>query len=230
MNAIAKTSNGTAVAAADDFDPFAAYGDSMGGSRIVGTMLKFSKGDYLVGQNGDVLPEGTKLAVNMNELVVGWIKWKDKKPIEQLMGRLVDRFTPPKRDELDSRDETEWEVDKDNKPQDPWQFTNYLIMKVPGADDQDSLFTFVTSSNGGLKAVGMLSKAYSVQKRLWADEMPLVSLGIHKYKHDEYGWIKNPQFKIVGKVAADEFALAMEEEATQAAADAERRADTEIPF
>ncbi|MCK1671072.1 hypothetical protein [Bradyrhizobium sp. 150] len=238
MNALTTNTNGQHVVVADDFDPFAEYANSMGGSRIVGSLLKFSKGDYLVGQNGDIMQEGTQLAVNMNELITGWIKWKDKKPVDTIMGKLFDpetrkSFQPPKRDALGDLDETTWEVDKDGNAQDPWQFTNYLLMKVPGLDDQDALFTFAASGKGSLGAIGKLCDSYSKLRRMrQPGEMPVVKLGVGKYKHDEYGWIKFPTFTIVGWVKAGEFDAALAEEAAQAKADdaARKAADEDIPF
>lgn len=232
MNALTHATN-TAVAAADDFDPFAAYAAAHGGSRIVGSLLKFSKGDYLVGQNGDIMQEGTQLAVNMNELLVGWIKWQDKKPAEQLMGRLADRFVPAKRDALGDTDKSLWETDDDGNPQDPWQFTNYLLMKMPGIDDQDALFTFTASSHGGIGAITKLCDSYSKLRRMRSPgEMPVIKLGVERYQHKKYGWIKNPEFKITGWVSPLEFTAAMEQEQAQAEADkaAREAADKDIPF
>jgi hypothetical protein len=231
MNALTNT-NGNAVAVDQDFDPFAEYANSMGGSRIVGKLLKFNKGDWLVGQNGDMMEPGTQLVANMNELLVGWIKWKDKKPAEQLMGRLTDRFIAPKRSALDELDESQWPENDDGDKQDPWQFTNYLLMKVPGVEDQEALFTFTASSRGGIRAVTDLCMDYAKKRRMRAPgEMPIVQIGIDKYKHDKYGWIKNPTFRIVGWVPGTEFEAAMAEDAAQKAADAERRQlDQDIPF
>jgi hypothetical protein len=237
MNALTQTNN-TTLARADDFDPFAEYANAMGGNRIVGTLLKFSKGDYLVGQNGDIMEEGTQLAANVEELLVGWIKWKDKKPVEQIMGKLADRFVVAKRDTLGDLDESTWEVDKDGKAQDPWQYTNYLVLKVPGLDDQDGLYTFTTSSKGGVQAVSKLCGLYSKMNKMRSrgpngeKDQPIIKLGVERYQHKEYGWLKNPSFTIVGWAGPNEFAVALEQDAAQAKADAAAReeADKDIPF
>src|SRR6185503_20383716 len=60
--------------------------------RIIGQLLKFSKGDYLYGQENDELPMGSKLIANMDQLLRGWIKWADNKPAEQVMGLVVEGF------------------------------------------------------------------------------------------------------------------------------------------
>ncbi|MGY3278157.1 hypothetical protein [Bradyrhizobium sp. S3.7.6] len=239
MNALTNT-NQTGIAVDQDFDPFSAYG-ATAGTRIIGKLLKFNKGDWLVGQNGDIMQEGTELAANMNELLVGWIKWKDKKPAEQLLVPLIDSVAAmkrgdlamAKREALGDTDESQWETDDDGKPQDPWQQTNYLLFKVPGLDDQDALFTFTASSRGAINAVKALCTDFGKQKRMWArGEMPVVKLLVDKYKHDKYGWVKIPLFKIVGKVSPAEFEAAMAEEAAQKAADdaGRKAADEDIPF
>jgi hypothetical protein len=240
MNALTTQTTGTAVAApVDYFDGFADYGAAVAGTRIVGTLLKFSKGDYLVGQNGDIMEEGTQLAANMAEVVTGWIKWEDKKPAEQIMGKLIDtfgkepKFKVPTRKELGDLDETQWPTDDKGNPQDPWQLTNYVIFKVPGLDDQEALYTMPINSKGAHGAFGKLSTSYSKLGRMrQPGEMPIVKLGVERYQHKVYGWIKNPDFKIVGWVPAGEFDKALAQEAAQAQADAEARkaADEDIPF
>ena len=47
---------------------------------------------------------------------------------------------------------TKWEIDNTGQPKDCWQFSNYLPLKF--ADG--TLYTFTTSSRGGLGAVGDL--------------------------------------------------------------------------
>jgi hypothetical protein len=232
MNALT-TVNNNLPATVQPYDPFAEYVAENSTTRIVGELLKFSKGDYLVGKNGDIMELGTRLVANMEELYVGWIKWKDKKPTEQLMGRIFDGFKKAKREDLGDDDDTQWEVDKDGTPQDPWQETNYLLLKVPGSDSQEALYTFTASSHGGRGAITDLIASYVKQRKMRGlGEMPVVELGFSKYKHDTYGWLKNPTFKIVGWAPAGEFNAAMEEEQQQAEADtaARKAADEDIPF
>jgi len=216
----------------EEFDPFAEYVRENSTTRIVGRILKFVRGDYLVGQNGDLMQEGSQLCANMDELYVGFIKWKDKKPVEQAMGRIKDAFKKPKREELGDLDEDQWDKNEDGELQDPWQETNYLLMKMPGVDDQDALFTFTASSWGGRNAITNLIDSYVKMSRMRSKgEMPIVKLGVERYTHKKYGPMKNPTFKIVGWVAPHEFAAALEQEAAQAEADAAaRKIDDEIPF
>lgn len=244
MNAVTTTNASTAVAVQNDFfDGFQSYGDAAAGTRIIGTMLKFNKGDYLVGANGDIMQEGTELAANIGEMITGWIKWVDKKPAEQIMGRLVDtfarpgqepKFKIPTRKELGDLDEDLWENDKDGNKQDPWQLTNYLILKVPGLDDMDGLYTMPINSKSAHSAIGKLCQNFAKLGRMRPPgEMPIIKLGVDRYKHKEHGFIKVPLFTIVGWVKAGEFDAALAQEAEQAKADEENRkqdAGEDIPF
>ena len=46
-------------------------------------VMKFSKGDYLAGEEGKAIETGTTVTANLDELLAGWIKWKEGKPVEQ---------------------------------------------------------------------------------------------------------------------------------------------------
>ena len=59
-----------------------------------GKLLKFNKGDYLVGADGTALPEGTQLVPVMNTASVFWQKWLDGRPVDY---RRIEGFRPPRR-------------------------------------------------------------------------------------------------------------------------------------
>lgn len=195
MNDLTKRNNGSNLAPAED-DPFAQYAKAVSQTTIVGELLKFSKGDWTAGINGTEIEEGTRFLVNMDELLVGWIHWADMKPSEQIMGKVADRFQPPRRSELGSTDSDQWEVDDNGKPRDPWQLSNYILMQ----DEDGQLYTFTTSSQGGMKALGKLCHAYSVYSRQRPGFYPVVAIGTDSYAHSNkaYGRIKFPTLEVVG--------------------------------
>lgn len=78
-------------------NPFEEIGNQAA-RRIIGQLLKFSKGDYLYGAENDELPMGSKLIANMDQLLRGWIKWQENKPVEQVMGLVSEGFKIPKRE------------------------------------------------------------------------------------------------------------------------------------
>src|SRR5262249_29163314 len=187
---------------------FESYANAMSTSRIVGDLLKFTKGDYYAGQQAREIPIGTKFAAIMDQLATGWNKWRDSIPVEQIMGLVANGYTPPRRSELGDADQDQWETDDEGRPRDPWQFVNYLILADP---DTKGLYTFTTSTRGGLGAVGELCKVYGKEMRARPNEYPLVELGVGSYQHRDkaYGRIKFPVFKVVGWVDKAPFVKAL---------------------
>ena len=61
----------------------------------------------------------------------------------------------------------------DGQPRDPWQFSSYLLFK---ASKSGELYTFTSSSKGGLDAVGALCKAYGSVMAQRPDEYPVIEL------------------------------------------------------
>jgi hypothetical protein len=112
--------------------------------------LKFSKGDFLRGQDGAVVPIGTKFVADMPNLTTGWVRWNSGAPTERILGRVGEGWVPPCRAELGDADKGVWETDTEGRPRDPWQMSNEL----PLISKDGSVETFATSSRGGLNAIG----------------------------------------------------------------------------
>jgi hypothetical protein len=192
---------GTAVAKPGD-NPWLTYGEAAGTRTFNGDLLKFSKGDYTAGQNNRAIAIGTRLVANMDSLEVGWVRWEDSRPIEQRMGAVVERFKPARRNELGDSDSQSWEIDETGRPRDPWQFTNTLEL---ASEDGGELYTFSTSSKGGIGAIGELCKAFGEEVNQHPDEWPVIELGVDSYAHSNknFGRIKFPTFKIIGWARKD---------------------------
>jgi len=202
--AISNPTNGTALNVIDGSgDVFAAYADAVAPRNIIGTLLKFSKGDYLAGEEGAPIAIGTQFTANVGELLVGWIRWADSKPVEHRMFRVADGNIVPKRAELGESDESLWELDNHGERRDPWQFTNYL----PLASEAGELFTFTTASRGGITAIGDLCRRYSQHHRRHPDVLPVIALDVDSYQHKnrEYGRIKFPKFAPMGWTSKSKF-------------------------
>jgi len=96
----------------NDTNIFTAYGEGAGGvSYIIGELLKFSKGDYLLGKDTREVPDGTKVVADMDKTIVGWQHWWEQRPTCYRMGLLVEGFVPPPREELGETDRDLWERD-----------------------------------------------------------------------------------------------------------------------
>jgi len=193
----------------DIYDYYSSAGQALTGSRIVGHLLRFTKyGEYKAGQDEVIVPIGTELIAHMGELLLGWQKWQDNKPVEQNMGLMRELFKPPKREELGDLDHALWEVDTEGKERDPWQKTSMLIFK--GADD-DELYTFSTSSFGGLAAIGKLMNEYGRGARMRPNQMPVVKLGWSQRTHSnkQIGDYRVPIFTITRWVDRKEIDAAL---------------------
>jgi hypothetical protein len=199
-----------ALAPVNQRNAFEAYGQQMSMTSITGTLIKFNKGDWVTGDDED-LEEDLELVANMDELMCGWIKWVDQRPSEQIMGRVADGYQALRRSELGDLDQNNWEVDEQGRPRDPWQFSNYIVMKDPGQSaSEDFLYTFATSSKGGLGAIGAMCREYGREMRVRPDEFPIVRLGGDSYVHRVYGRTKVPTLDIVGWEPKAQFAATAE--------------------
>src|SRR5262249_7943153 len=151
-----------------------AYGDAVASRTIVGDLMRFTKfGEYNAGLGNEQIPLGTRLVPVMDTLSVGYIEWRERHPIWQRMGLVCEVFIPPKRNELGDTDKSLWEKFEDGREKDPWVFTNTLVMVRPS---DNAIFTFATSSRGGLNAIGELSKIYGKHIRVSPDDFPAIEL------------------------------------------------------
>jgi hypothetical protein len=178
---------------------FEDYGAAMRQRHWIGRLLKYDKGDYLAAQEDELIPLGTQLAACMDTLSVGWVIWEDGRAIEHHMGLVIDRFKAPPRSALGYLDKNLWALDAMGNPRDPAQFTNYLVVRVP--EPEGEVFTFATSSRGGLDAIGGLCTRYGeTLLRIHPDHDPIIKLGSDSYAHRDktIGRVKIPTFEIVG--------------------------------
>jgi len=181
---------------------FAQYADAVAPRNIVGKLLKFSKGDYVAGEGGEEMKDGTRLIAIMDELWTGWTRWEDNKPVEQRIGRVVDKFVPPPRRELGYENRDEWSADDRGEARDPWQFGNYLVLKNP---ETGEFFTFTTGTRGGLNAIADLCRHYARDAKEHPDCYPVIALKSDAYNHPNkaYGRIKIPVLAVVGRSPRD---------------------------
>jgi len=187
--------NDNQVPAAANKNVFEAYADGIDNQRILGTILKFTKGDWLIGRDGEECPEKELIAV-VPGLVHGWIRWEDNRPVEQVMGLLIDSFTPPDRSTLGHLDKATWERDASGEPRDPWQQGLYLPMVTV---DGKTVYTFTTSSDGGRRrGVAPLCREYGHRIRQHPSELPIARLEQDSYLHSDrsVGRVKYPLFPV----------------------------------
>lgn len=214
MNDLTTRDSGALVPGRNFFEQ---YEEASNGNRIVGDFLKFSKGDWLYGRDSLDMPKGARLIVNVAGLKVGWQRWEGGKPSESVMGLVMDGFSPPARASLGDTDKDLWERDEQTgQPRDPWQATNTVVLKD---EKGDALYTFSTSSKGGIGAIAKVAGEYGRRMRAHPTQLPVVTLDVESYQHPNkaYGRIKNPKFVVVGWVEDAGFkdALAADQSAAE---------------
>ena len=160
--------------------PQQAYLDEIAPASIVGRMVKFTKdGKFATTDDGEPLPEGSEFIVLADQTLIGWVRFHDDAPPDRVMGLLYDGFVMPPRNSLGDTDEAEWPAGLSGAPADPWQHHIYLVLQQP---ETTELFTFVTSSITGRRAVGNLLRHYDRMRRTHPDELPVVRLKVGGYQ------------------------------------------------
>jgi len=206
-NLPAPTNGGTALATRDSRASVQSYVDEIAPASIVGRMIKFTKnGEYATSDDDTVISDDVDFIALVDQTLIGWIKFNGEgAPPDRVMGLLYDGFVMPARDTLPDQDQSEWELGLDGKPADPWQHHVYLVLQKA---DTDELFTFVTSSVTGRRAIGTLLRHYERMQRTHSDQYPVVRLKVGGFQHkdDRVGWVKVPVLAVVGRHAKDDAA------------------------
>jgi hypothetical protein len=183
----------TGVVLATNMSPWReAVNDEVGAS--FGAFLKFTKGDWTLGEDAKKVPTEARFVANMDEYYRGWVRWWDGKPTEHLIGRVVDRHRVPPREQLSDLDKTKWESEPNGARRDPWARSVYLAMRDVSNDE---IICFTSSSDGGRKAVAKLADRYDKLRHRFKAKMPVVCLESEAYQHNTYGKILKPKFRIV---------------------------------
>lgn len=183
---------------ATNADPWLENANSESPQFLVGERLRFVRGSYL-DENNKPIDANEQFIARIDGHALGYTRWRDGKPQETIVGLVADRFKRPDRNTLGHMDQSEWEVDANGKPRDPWAKTDYLVL-VGLADGR--LFTFITASQGGRRALADLGRAYAQHKKTFNDELPIVKLDSDGYQHQDrsIGFVKTPMFEIHGWV------------------------------
>jgi hypothetical protein len=146
-------------------------------------------------QAGKKDANGRRLGADVLDAMGGFQKFKNKIPTLAIV-RIADGIAPPKRDELDERDENRW---SDNR--DPWQAVSILPVFDP---ETHELFIFSSTAQGGRDAIAYLIEAYADNCTAHpeeADKLPLVELHSDHYTNKHGRVIHKPVFDIVDWIA-----------------------------
>jgi hypothetical protein len=193
-------------------NPFEVFGKAVV-RRPLFDLLKFNKGDYLRGRYSEETPLGSEWVVVMPSLETGWIEWRESKPVNRFMGRLIEGFVRKPRHEMGQTDQAQWEQDGQGHPRDPFQLTNEVIFV---SRDLSEVYLFTTSSKGGIGALGELAGHYGARIRQRPDDYPVVKLSSSSYAHSDrsIGRVKTPLFPIAAWVDRTPYDKAVEKNAS----------------
>jgi hypothetical protein len=216
--------SGTAVAAPDNRTSTQKYIDEIAPAGLAGRLVKFGKeGAFVTADDDEPVDEAAEFMALCDETLVGSIKFsnKDGVPPDRRAGLLYDGFVLPARNTLGDLDPAEWPAGLSGAPEDPWKHQVALVLQHTGTRE---LFTFVTTSQTGRRAIGNLLRHFDRMRKTNSDEVPVVRLKAGGFNHrdDRIGWVPVPVFAVVGRAPRD----AAAKPDTSAGADM----NDEIPF
>ena len=151
--------------------------------NMIGKLLKFSKGEFLLGQDAEVIPEGALYTVACDMVLTGFIRWHDGRPAEHKLVRVATGAPLYRRDELGHNDKSQWETDLKGRPRDPWQATMY----VPVMNHDGEVSTYTTNSGSGINSLHRLLRRYATHAARHPDVYPLVKLKKSHWVHNDQG-------------------------------------------
>jgi hypothetical protein len=165
---------------------------------IVGSILKFRKGEFGTNRGATALPPGTELIAR--DVSEAWVRFDNGALVETIV-RSPDRPFPS-RSELGHLDRAKWPPGPDGKPADPWSHQFYMLFFNPETMED---LTFITSTSGGERAVRQLSRQIDYRREISGvpDLLARVELAVSRWSSKKYGVILSPDFPIQGWVDSD---------------------------
>lgn len=188
-----------------DKTPAQSYLDEIAPASIVGRMIKFNikENAFVTPDDDEKIADAINFTALCDQTLVGWIKFNGEGTApDRAMGLLYDGFILPPRESLGDDDQAKWEIGLDGQPADPWQHQVYLVLQRP---DTQELYTFVTSSKTGRRAVGTLLRHYDRLQKTHPDMYPVIRLKAGGFNHRDprIGWVPAPVFAVVGRAQKD---------------------------
>ena len=149
---------------------------------MIGKLLKFSKGEFLLGQDAEVIPEGALYTVACDMVLTGFIRWYDGRPAEHKLVRVATGAPLYRRDELGHNDKSQWE----NRPQGATaRSLARTTMYVPVMNHDGEVCTYTTNSGSGIKSLHRLLRRYATHAARHPDVYPLVKLKKSHWVHSD---------------------------------------------
>jgi hypothetical protein len=168
---------------------------SRSGDLIPGRRVKFNgDGDFVVDKDITKKLNGATLVVLGVRTV--WVHFAGGKLVEARVTAPGCRH--PDRDELPDLDPSRWEI-AFGQPSDPWRDSRYLDL-IDRTTAQ--MFTFVTDTAGGRKAIGDLKNQIAAVRVGAPGAVPVVRLESEKWS-TRFGLRPKPLFRVVEWIRGD---------------------------
>jgi hypothetical protein len=186
----------------------ATYLNEVEPQTTIGKLLKFTKGEFLLGFDGEIVPEGAIYTAACDLALAGFIRWQDGRPAESRLVRIASGDPPVRRENLGHHDRTKWDADARGEVRDPWQPCMYVPMQ---SADTGEVVTFTTGSASGIKSVHRLLRTYAAHAASHPNEYPSVKLRKSFWLHPEksIGRVYFPDFEPAGYVDRSDFCTAL---------------------
>lgn len=186
-----KKNKGKALVDSNALDHYDSYSKDSSGAGV--QFLKFAKsGSWMFGQTDSVLDPDDLIVVNMGTLAKGYVCWKAKKPVEEVM-RLVSKGGSVDEDDLTDHGPYKAEMEG-------WSETHQVLMALPAEGDT---LSYATSSKGGIGAIASLAKTWVTAIKEGEEtqtSQPVVSLSGTSYEHATYGETHVPVITVLGYI------------------------------
>jgi hypothetical protein len=179
-------------------DPFDLYlqHEEGSGAFFDGDFINFNgqTGAWTRGPDKEPIGATVMFLCNMHEVWLGWIKLVDGKIVDRRIGRLVDGYQRPPREELDDFEEHSWPRNRrSGEPEDPWHQTTYLPMRCM---EDDAPCVYGPFAATALRAIRDFVATYRRVDR--GGKFPVVLLESRSFQNQGGGTTYVPVLKIVG--------------------------------
>jgi hypothetical protein len=162
------------------------YASSLSSGLSRYPLLRFIKRDWTLGTGDDKrdIPTGTEAVADATTAAEGWQSFRDGQPTgDQLFASAKHRLQLPVRSALGDNDSSQWELDLNGRPKDPWSYTRLMTFFVLGEP-----CAFVSQSAGGKSFLADIAGWHgNALRRGEIGKLPKFTLGASSYLHKKAG-------------------------------------------
>jgi hypothetical protein len=193
----------TAIVPVDESDPLARYLATVDDGPA-GRLVKFAPktNTYVAIDSGEEIDTSVGYAALCDQLMAGWIRFREGEEPQKIMGVIADGFMPPEREQLGDLDKSEWPDGLDGEKADPWR--EQLLLPLQNVETAE-VVVFSALTPTSRNAVNRLLRHYQRVRRAHPDELLVVHLRTSGFQHKlkQVGWVPVPAFHVTGRIKQD---------------------------